>query len=296
MSWSFNNPFHPVYSLSLIMIILCLAIYVGRLYLSKIQRSKAFKPHRNRNSKYQAFTVLKNRQRPMFLALMLSILFAILSLNWTIPVVEKEVAIIEVYDNDILQIEDVPIIFEKKQAIPKPKQPTQISYVEHPNPISKPEQPEPEPEPISIGKNAVIKRANSVSKKPSEFPILKPKRKEAEKVFIIVEEEPLFGDCQLNDKAKRKACTTNALFAYLKQNLEYPAIAAESAIQGSVIVQFIVEKDGSVTETKILRGIGGGCDEEALKVIESMPKWTPGKQRGRPVRVQFTLPVRFILQ
>ena len=78
--------------------------------------------------------------------------------------------------------------------------------------------------------------------------------------------------------------------------MKYPALALENGIQGNVIVQFIVEKDGSISNTKVIRGVGGGCDVEAQRVIENMPKWTPGRQRGRPVRVQFTLPVRFILQ
>ena len=78
----------------------------------------------------------------------------------------------------------------------------------------------------------------------------------------------------MNDKAERKACATAALFQYLKENLNYPTIALETGIQGNVIVQFIVEKDGSITGTKILRGIGGGCDEEAQRVIASAASHT----------------------
>lgn len=86
------------------------------------------------------------------------------------------------------------------------------------------------------------------------------------------------------------------MYKYLGENIEYPQIAKESGIQGRVFVTFVVEKDGSVTDVKVLRGIGGGCDEEAVRVVKSMPKWNPGKQRGKPVRVQYNLPVKFTLQ
>ncbi|MEN8225218.1 MAG: energy transducer TonB, partial [Bacteroidota bacterium] len=86
------------------------------------------------------------------------------------------------------------------------------------------------------------------------------------------------------------------LYAYLGNNIKYPVMAKESGIQGKVYVTFVVETDGSITDVKVLRGIGGGCDEEAIRVVSTMPKWKPGKQRGKPVRVQYNLPVRFTLQ
>lgn len=87
-----------------------------------------------------------------------------------------------------------------------------------------------------------------------------------------------------------------ALYAYLSENIKYPQMAKESGIQGRVFVTFVVERDGRVTDVRVLRGIGGGCDEEAIRVVEGMPKWTPGKQRGKSVRVQYNLPVKFTLQ
>ena len=87
-----------------------------------------------------------------------------------------------------------------------------------------------------------------------------------------------------------------ALYKYLAENITYPQQAKDSGIQGRVYVTFVVEKDGSITGAEVLRGIGGGCDEEALRVVNAMPKWTPGKQLGEPVRVQFNLPVVFKLK
>lgn len=107
---------------------------------------------------------------------------------------------------------------------------------------------------------------------------------EEDHVFVIVESMPQFpgGDA--------------ARIAYLNENMKYPIMARESGIQGRVFVTFVVEKDGKITNVRVLRGIGGGCDEEALKVVEKMPQWIPGKQRNVPVRVQFNMPINFILQ
>jgi protein TonB len=107
---------------------------------------------------------------------------------------------------------------------------------------------------------------------------------EGGKVFQMVEQMPEFpgGEKEIKN--------------YLYSNIKYPQMARESGIQGSVYVNFIVEKDGSVSNVNVLRGIGGGCDEEAIKVVKNMPKWNPGRQNGVPVRVSFNLPIKFTLQ
>lgn len=83
---------------------------------------------------------------------------------------------------------------------------------------------------------------------------------------------------------------------FLTDNIKYPQLAEENGIKGTVYVQFIVDTKGNITDVKILRGIGGGCDEEAVRVIKMMPQWHPGKQNGKVVRVLFTMPVVFKLQ
>ncbi len=85
------------------------------------------------------------------------------------------------------------------------------------------------------------------------------------------------------------------LMKYLSDNIKYPSQARELGIQGKVFLSFVIEKDGSVTDVTLLRGIGGGCDEEAIRVVKNMPNWIPGKQRNIPVRVRFNLPVNFRL-
>lgn len=102
-------------------------------------------------------------------------------------------------------------------------------------------------------------------------------------IFTIVEENPDFPG---GEEARMK---------YLQENIKYPQMARESGIQGTVYATFVVEPDGRITNVGILRGIGGGCDEEAIRVIKNMPRWKPGKQRSKAVRVQFNMPIRFVL-
>ncbi len=113
---------------------------------------------------------------------------------------------------------------------------------------------------------------------------LEEEEEEAEEpVFVVVESMPQFPGGE------------EARLRYLSENLQYPLMAREAGIEGAVYVSFVVEKDGQITNIKLLRGIGGGCDEEAIRVVSSMPRWIPGKQRNVPVRVQFNMPIRFIL-
>ena len=102
-----------------------------------------------------------------------------------------------------------------------------------------------------------------------------------EDVFQVVEDMPTFpGDIN----------------KWLGKNVKYPVIAQENNIQGRVTVQFVIEKDGSITDVKVLRGVDPSLDKEAVRVVKSMPKWKPGKQRGKPVRVSYTVPINFRLQ
>lgn len=105
-----------------------------------------------------------------------------------------------------------------------------------------------------------------------------------EEVFTFAEEMPSFpgGD--------------GALYGFLAQNIAYPEIAKRAGVEGQVIVTFTVSKTGQISSPRVARGIGGGCDEEALRVVMMMPRWNPGKQNGQPVNVQVTVPIRFQLQ
>ncbi len=86
-----------------------------------------------------------------------------------------------------------------------------------------------------------------------------------------------------------------ALFKYIAENIKYPAIAKENGTQGKVVLSFLISKTGQISNVQVLRGVGGGCDQEAIRVVNNMPDWSPGKHNGVPVNVRYTLPVSFKL-
>lgn len=87
-----------------------------------------------------------------------------------------------------------------------------------------------------------------------------------------------------------------AFYKYIGKKLKYPKIARRTHTEGKVIVQFVVDRDGSLTNIQVLKGIGAGCDEEAVRVLQHCPKWNPGKQRGKPVKVRMSFPIVFDLK
>ena len=107
---------------------------------------------------------------------------------------------------------------------------------------------------------------------------------EEPEIFMVVEQMPEFPGGQAE------------LFKYISQNIQYPAIAKENGIQGKVFIQFVVGKDGSITNVTVLRGVDPSLDKEAVRVVKNMPKWKPGKQRGKPVYVRYQVPINFKLQ
>ena len=123
--------------------------------------------------------------------------------------------------------------------------------------------------------------AKSVKKEKASNPDMTPDKNG---VYQIVEEMPQYPGGE------------NALMDYVSKNVVYPKEAQEKGISGRVFVSFIVEKDGSVSNVDVKRGIGGGCDDEAVRVIKAMPKWKPGKMKGKPVRVSYMMPIIFKLQ
>ena len=140
---------------------------------------------------------------------------------------------------------------------------------------------------VEIKNELVIQGADDLTK--PDLPVVKVEFQEEkevveEEIFTIVEEQPSFPGGE------------EKLFEYLYSNIKYPQVAKENGITGRVFLTFVVEKDGSIANPKVMRDIGGGCGQEALRVVKNMPKWSPGKQRGKPVRVQFNLPVVFDLQ
>lgn len=164
-----------------------------------------------------------------------------------------------------------------------------------PAPPPPPPPPEPEaPEVIEVVQEKVDTKVNismeddqSKAQIQTYTPPPPPKPKEEEvtdEIFVVVENQPEFPG------------GTTAMMKFLNDNIKYPVIAQENGIQGRVICNFVVERDGSITDVQVVRGVDPSLDKEAIRVIQQMPKWKPGSQRGKPVRVRFTLPVLFRLQ
>lgn len=118
---------------------------------------------------------------------------------------------------------------------------------------------------------------------PPGLEVLSPESDDDEGIFTMVEKMPEFPGGNA------------ALMKYMEENIKYPEEARKKGIKGNVYVSFIVEKDGKISGVKVLRGIGGGCDEEAVRVIQNMPAWTPGQNRGQAVRTKFNIPLKFML-
>ena len=127
--------------------------------------------------------------------------------------------------------------------------------------------------------NGEVLKAKEVIAQPEP-----PKHEEESKVFDIVEQMPSFPGGPA------------ALMKFLSENIKYPVVAQENGVQGRVVVASVVERDGSITDVHIARGVDPSLDKEAVRVVKSMPKWTPGKQNGSAVRVKFNVPVAFRLQ
>ena len=205
----------------------------------------------------------------MGLVFVLSLVYV--ALEWT----EKEVTKYEVTDTEFLFEEEVEIQ-QTSQETPPPPPPPAVQEVEVLNVV------EDNVETESIEVNTEETEQEVVIAAPVEAPV---EEEEEEVVFVVVEKMPEFPGGQ------------QALFKYLSENVKYPVIAQENGIQGRVICQFVVNRDGSIVDVEVVRSGGDpSLDKEAIRVIKSMPKWKPGKQRGKAVRVKYTVPVNFKFQ
>lgn len=206
----------------------------------------------------------------MGLVFVLSVCYV--ALEWT----EREVTKYEVQDMDFQFEEEIEIQQTTQETTPPPPAPV-VQEVEVLNVVED----DVETESIEINTED-DKDVEVVIAAPVEAPV---EEEEEEVVFMVVETMPEFPGGQ------------QALFKYLSENVKYPVIAQENGIQGRVICQFVVNKDGSIVDVEVVRSGGdASLDKEAVRVIKSMPKWKPGKQRGKAVRVKYTVPVNFRLQ
>ena len=144
--------------------------------------------------------------------------------------------------------------------------------------------PVPDDEEIAVDVDIILDVQISDDEIENYMADVAPPEETAEDVILFAETQPSFPD------------GLDAFYRYVSQAVNYPPSAIRRGISGKVYVEFVVDKDGSLSNLNVVKGIGGGCDEEALRVIKNSPSWNPGKQRGKPVRVRMVVPISFTLQ
>lgn len=215
---------------------------------------------------------LENKRALFFeVGLVVTLAILLLAFEWT---TEPAKAIIVANEQMELEEEIVPVTRQQQETPPPPPPPPQVIEV------------------LNIVEDDVdieeIDFESFETDEDTEFEIVafdEEEEEAADEVFFIVEDMPKFKGGDLND-----------FRVYVQKRIRYPDIAQENGIQGRVFVQFAVDAKGEVVNAVVIRGVDPALDKEALRVVKSSPKWTPGKQRGRPVKVQFTFPITFQLQ
>lgn len=202
------------------------------------------------------------------------------ALAWT----SYDVAITQAIDfeADLLEDEEIPVnIVVPPPPPPPPQQTTVIEIVDDEEEIEE----ELEIEDIELDEDTEIEIFDEFEEEEEE-----------DVPFMIVENMPAMGDCKQLRGDERHQCTQMEIIKFVSKNTKYPPIAKDAGIQGTVFVYFVVGKDGKVKDVKVLREVDSRLDAEAVRVVESLPEFEPGEQRGKAVSVQYTIPVKFIIR
>ena len=185
------------------------------------------------------------------------------------------------YEADLLEDEEIPInIVTPPPPPPPPQQTTVIEIVDDEEEIEI----ELEIEDIELDEDTEIEIIEEDDDVDDDTP------------FMIVENMPALAQCKTMRGDERHQCTQMEIIKYVSKNTKYPPIAKDAGIQGTVFVYFVVGKDGKVKDVKVLREVDSRLDKEAKRVVESLPRFDPGSQRGKNVSVQYTIPVKFIIR
>ena len=241
----------------------------------------------NRNKEYGAYQLRKKYNRVVLLALLIGVL--IISTAIIIPYIRASRDAAHKMRDAKDVIAEMANDLQKEEAPPPPPPPPpppaeQTQVVKYVAPVVVDSVKVEDQSKLMISDEQVTTTVNKevvevVEQKKEEVEEVKE-----EQVFVVVEEMPEFPGGEL------------ALRKYIAKAIVYPTIAQENGIQGKVFVNFVVNKDGSVSNAKIARGVDPSVDAEALRVVSTLPKWKPGKQRGVPVRVSYTVPISFKLE
>ncbi|MCB9082428.1 MAG: energy transducer TonB [Lewinellaceae bacterium] len=296
-------------ALATLVVVVLAIIYFGRRHFSKVSNLDLTTKYKGKHwaspltarNKYPDVDVFKMQPYFFRLGLIGALALTLAAFNWT-SMEKKQKA--ENYDF-VLDV-DVEIDIPRSAEPPPPPPPPPPPLIQEVPEGLVLEEDEVEFVDQSVEANTEIEAPpvmaqNTKKDVPPPPPPPPMRRDEAKEIFMVVEEMPRFPGCEdKKTEAERKACSEQTLMAFVYDNIRYPAIARENGISGTVVVSFVVNQDGRVSDIETVRDIGGGCGEEAARIVElmnSMAKpWIPGKQRGRAVRVKFTMPIRFKLQ
>jgi protein TonB len=215
----------------------------------------------------------KGKSTSLLIGFVMALAVMFVALEWTQRDVEDNSEIYGVKDVSLNE-EMVPITLPEKKTVPPP-----------PAAVTKAEIIEIVEDDAEIEEDIMASFEDNVEwvdLSEIDYVEVEPEPEE-EEIFMVVEKSPEFPG------------GTNALYDYLRKNMKYPAICRESGITGRVIVSFTVNKDGSIVDVEVVKGVHPQMDKEAVRVVSAMPKWSPGEQRGKPVRCRFNLPVNFRL-
>jgi protein TonB len=228
--------------------------------------------------KYQEADIEYYRSAAMRVGLIAVLIILILAFNFSNR--DRNEGNVYVIDEEEIIEQDVPVTQQvKPPPPPPPPPPPQIEVVEDEEVIE--EEITIEESEVDLEEEVIVEEVVEVE--VEEVVEIEEEPEEPE-IFTVVEQQPEFPGGQ------------GELLAYLGKNISYPPIAQENGIEGTVVVRFVVNETGGISDIQIIRDIGGGCGKEAVRVVKSMPKWKPGRQRGKAVKVYFTLPVRFKLE
>ena len=184
------------------------------------------------------------------------------------------------FEADLLEDEEIPVnVVQPPPPPPPPQQTTVIEIVDDEEEIEE----ELEIEDIELDED-------------TEIEFIDYEEEEEDVPFMIVENMPAMGDCKKLRGDERHQCTQLEIIKYVSKNTKYPPIAKDAGTQGTVFVYFVVGKDGKVKDVRVLREVDSRLDAEAIRVVESLPTFEPGEQRGKAVSVQYTIPVKFIIR
>lgn len=296
-------------SMSGIPIIICMSLIVfsvlGLIYLMKwiyARKSNtilaADQGRVEERNKFAAVNVFKLQGTFFNFGLVIALAIIVMAFNWT-----KYDNTFSIPDQPWDGLEDIDMLPPRTMEKPLPPPPPPPPVIEE-----VPEEEILEEDEVEFISNdidettEVIAPAPPVKKELPPAPVFLPEPEpDVDEIFVRAEEMPRFPGCEeLNAKAEKQQCADRKLLEFIYKNIKYPAIARENGIEGTCVIQFVVDKNGQIKDAKAVRDIGAQCGQEALRVVNLMNEkgitWTPGKQRGRAVNVQFSLPIKFRLE